>query len=195
MRVGLYGGSFDPPHEGHAHVAETAIKRLRLDRMIWLVSPHNPLKPDAPDADLTMRMAEARKLARGPAMIVSDLEARIGVRYTIDTLSFLRARFPGVRFVLVMGADNLAVLHRWRRWRALFRTAPVAVVARPGFAMAALSSPAARLFARARKPASAAATLAGAHPPAWVYLPAPLNPLSSTALRRQIREEAPRNLP
>jgi nicotinate-nucleotide adenylyltransferase len=183
MRVGLYGGSFNPPHTGHAHVAETALRRLGLDRVIWLVSPQNPLKADQPPAGLSERMAGVRRLARGPAMIVSDLEARIGSRYTADTLRVLKARFPRVRFVWLMGADNLAGFHRWQSWTWIARTVPMAVVARPGFQLSGALAPASRRFAHARKPASAAGRLALMRPPAWVYLSAPLNYESSTALR------------
>jgi nicotinate-nucleotide adenylyltransferase len=184
MRVGLYGGSFDPPHAGHAHVAETALRRLGLDRVIWLVSPRNPLKPDAP-AELAARMAAARVLARGPAMIVSDLEARLGVTYTVDVIRILKARFAGVHFVWIMGADSLAGFHRWRGWTRIMREVPLAVVARPGFTLAGGSAVAARRFSRARRPASRASVLAVARPPAWVYLPAPLNFAASTRLRRR----------
>ena len=114
MRVGLFGGSFNPAHDGHAHVAETALQRLALDRAIWLVSPQNPLKSSAETAGLAARMASARAQARGPDMIVSDAESRIGSQYTIDTLRVLKARFPGVKFVWIMGADNLSSLHQWR---------------------------------------------------------------------------------
>src|SRR3954470_23274469 len=114
MRVGLFGGSFNPAHEGHAHVAETALQRLHLDRVIWLVSPQNPLKAASETADLAERMAGARRLARGPAMIVSDAESRLGSQYTIDIVRTLKARFPGVDFVWIMGADSLASFHRWR---------------------------------------------------------------------------------
>ena len=129
MKVGLFGGSFDPAHEGHAHVAETALRRLGLDRVVWLVSPHNPLKPRAPAA-LARRMASARSMARGGRMIVSDAEPGLGVRYTIDTVRVLKARWPGVRFVWIMGADSLLDFHRWRGWTQLMREIPVAVVAR-----------------------------------------------------------------
>ncbi|MDR3513958.1 MAG: nicotinate-nucleotide adenylyltransferase [Caulobacteraceae bacterium] len=189
MRVGLYGGSFNPAHEGHAHVAETALARLGLDRVIWLVSPQNPLKRRLP-ADLEERMASVRKIARGPSMIVSDLETRIGSAYTVDVIRVLQARFPGVRFVWVMGADNLAGFHRWRGWTQIMRLVPVAVVARPGYVLAGGLSAAARRFSHARRPASQAGRLAGARPPAWVYLTAPLKFISSTALRRQARAGA-----
>jgi nicotinate-nucleotide adenylyltransferase len=190
MRVGLYGGSFNPVHAGHAHVAETGLVRLRLDRVIWLVSPQNPLKRRRP-ADLVARMAAVRSVAQGPSMIVSDLEQRIGATYTIDVLRILKARFPGVRFVWLMGADNLAGFHRWRGWTEIMRAVPVAVVARPGFVLSGGFAVAARRFARARRPGALAGGLARARPPAWVYLTAPLNFMSSTALRRRAAREIP----
>ena len=182
MRVGLFGGSFDPAHEGHAHVAETALRRLGLDRVIWLVSPGNPLKPRAP-AGLARRMASARARARGPRMMVSDAESKLGVRYTIDTVRALRARYPGVRFVWIMGADSLGDLHRWRGWTQLMTEIPMAIVARPGSAIRSRLAPAARRYAHARLPSGAARLLAGSAPPAWTFLEAPWNYASSTALR------------
>jgi len=182
MRVGLFGGSFNPPHEGHAHVARTALVRLGLDRVIWLVSPQNPLKRGQP-ADLAERMAATRRLARGPSMIVSDVEARLGVRYTIDLIRVLQARCPGVHFVWIMGADNLASFHRWRGWSEIMASTPMAVVARPGSELRSGLAPAAQRFSRARRPASAVKGLALTRPPVWVYLPARLNHTSSTALR------------
>ncbi len=183
MRVGLYGGSFDPAHEGHAHVAQTALMRLGLDRVVWLVSPGNPLKASAP-ADLRRRMAAARRIAPGPRMLVSDAETRLGLRYTIDTVRALRARFPGVRFVWIMGADSLAGFHRWKGWAALMAEIPVAVISRPGMTLKAGFSPTARRFAFARRPAWAAPVLAAMTPPAWILIQAPWNFASSTALRR-----------
>lgn len=186
MRVGLYGGSFNPVHQGHAHVAETARKRLKLDRVIWLVSPQNPLKSSRETASLAERMAGVRKVARGRAMIVSDAETAIGSTYTIDTLRVLQARFPGVKFVWIMGADSLASFHRWRGWTQIMGGAPVAVVSRPWISLKSRFSPAARRFAHARRPASQASTLATARPPRWVFLTGPLNFLSSTALRERM---------
>ena len=181
MRVGLFGGSFNPAHEGHAHVAETAQMRLGLDRMIWLVSPKNPLKIDAP-ASLDDRLEGARRFARGPSMIVSAAEGPLGTSYSLDTIRLLKARHPGVCFVWVMGADSLASFHRWKGWTEIFRELPIAVVARPG-AEKALTSPAARRFAHARVGAGA---LVRAEPPAWTWLSAPLNFISSTALRERL---------
>lgn len=183
MRVGLLGGSFNPAHEGHAHIARTALTRLGLDKVIWLVSPQNPLKSAKGTASLAARMASARAFATGPGMIVSDLEARLGSRYTIDLIRILRARYPSVRFVWLMGADNLASFHRWRGWDQIMRLVPVCVVARPGWGLQGRLAPAARRFAFARRPVSAAPRLAALRPPAWIYLPAPLNFESSTAIR------------
>ena len=183
MTVGLYGGSFNPAHQGHAHVARTALRRLGLDRVIWLVSPRNPLKPAEGTADLDARLGETARWALGRAMVVSDVERRIGTRYTIDTVRWLKRRFPGVRFVWIMGADSLADFHRWRGWADLAREVPIVVVSRPGVALRSRFSPFTRRFAAARRPAGAARTLAALAPPAWIYLPAPFHPVSSTALR------------
>jgi nicotinate-nucleotide adenylyltransferase len=183
MRVGLYGGSFNPVHEGHVQVARTARTRLGLDRLIWLVSPGNPLKPGAVRADLGARIAAVRAAAAGPSVIVSGLEARLGSAFSVDTLRVLKARYPGVHFVWVMGADNLASFHHWRGWPEILRRVPVVVVARPGSTLAGLSSPAARRFARYRRPAGQARRLALMTPPAWIYLTMPLVAVSSTAIR------------
>ncbi|MBP7701836.1 MAG: nicotinate-nucleotide adenylyltransferase [Phenylobacterium sp.] len=183
MRVGLYGGSFNPAHEGHAHVAETARRRLQLDRVIWLVSPQNPLKAARETAPLETRMAAARAIARGRSMIVSDAETRLGSQYTIDTIQALQARFPGVDFVWIMGADSLASFHRWRGWTQIMAQVPVAVVSRPWISLKSRSSPAARRFAGARVSLLEAKLLPGATPPRWVFLTGPLNFQSSTALR------------
>ena len=185
MRVGLFGGSFNPAHPGHAHVAETARRRLGLHKVIWLVSPQNPLKSAREMAGLSARLASARSAARGPSMIVSDAETRITTRYTIDTVRRLKARFPRVRFVWIMGADSLGDFHLWRGWTEILRGLPCAVVARPGSALKSRFAPAARRFARARVPARAAATLAAAAAPRWIYLTGPLNFQSSTRLRRR----------
>ncbi len=184
MRVGLFGGSFNPAHPGHAHVAQTAVRRLRLDRVIWLVSPQNPLKSGRETASLAERMAGARRAAGpDPRMIVSDAESRLGSAYTVDTLNRLKARFPGVKFVWIMGGDNLASFHRWRGWTDIARTTPIAVVARPDALLQSRIAPAARRYAAARRPSREAALLADAATPAWTYLRAPLNAASSTKLR------------
>ncbi len=191
MRVGLFGGSFNPPHEGHAHVAETAKRRLNLDRVIWLVSPQNPLKSGRETADLAQRMAQTRAIANEPGMIVSDLEARLGSAYTIDTIRWLKARFPGVKFVWIMGADSLATFHRWRGWTQIMREVPVAVVSRPWISLKSRFSPAARRFAAARLPTHQARLLADKRPPAWAFLFGRFNFLSSTMLRERLRRTRP----
>jgi nicotinate-nucleotide adenylyltransferase len=195
MRVGLLGGSFNPAHQGHAHIARTALTRVGLDRVIWLVSPQNPLKSGHDTAGLHERMAGARRLASGSRMIVSDVETRLGSRYTIDLVRALRVRWPAVRFVWLMGADNLATFHLWRGWEDLARLVPLCVVARPGWALQARLSPAARRFARSRRPASEARRLPQTTPPAWIYLTAPLNFASSTVIRAGRRGDAPEKAP
>ena len=187
IRVGLYGGSFNPAHEGHAHVAETAKRRLRLDRVIWLVSPQNPLKARHETADLAERMAGARSLAKGPGMIVSDVETQLGSAYTIDTIRALKTRHPGVKFVWIMGADSLASFHRWRGWTQIMREVPVAIVSRPWISLKSRFSPAAQRFAHGRLPSSAAPRLADTRPPAWIFLFGRFNFQSSTALRERLK--------
>jgi nicotinate-nucleotide adenylyltransferase len=186
MTVGLYGGSFHPAHAGHRHVAETALKRIGLDRVIWLVSPQNPLKAAGAEDNLAARRQSARSCARGPRMIVSDAEARLsgrGPRYTVDTVRWFKARFAGVHFVWIMGADNLAQFHRWKGWASLMREIPIAVVSRPGVRSGGRFAPAAVRFAGARLPSTAARRLPFAKPPAWIYLTASFEPVSSSALR------------
>lgn len=139
LKVGLLGGSFNPAHEGHLHVADTAIKRLHLDYVWFLVAPQNPLKPVAGMMPLDRRLASARTLAgHNRHLVVSDLEQTLGVRYTIDTIRVLNARFPRVRFVWLMGSDNLEQFHRWRRWEEIGGQVSIAVVLRPGSTLAPL---------------------------------------------------------
>ncbi len=183
MKVGLFGGSFNPAHDGHAHVAETALQRLDLDRVIWLVSPQNPLKDARQSAPLAERVASATSFAQGPNMVVSDFETRIGTTWTIETLRALKHRYPGVHFVWLMGSDNLETFHRWRGWTDIMRMMPVAVIARPGSLLESRAAPAARRFAPYRVSSREARLLPLMAAPAWSYLRAPLNPSSSTALR------------
>ncbi|MEW5688275.1 MAG: nicotinate-nucleotide adenylyltransferase [Pseudomonadota bacterium] len=187
MKVGLYGGSFNPAHDGHAHVAETAKRRLGLDRVIWLVSPQNPLKSRHETADLADRIAGAKALARSPGMIVTEVESRLGSAYTIDTIRALKARFPGVQFVWIMGADSLASFHRWKGWTQIMREVPVAVVSRPWISLKSRFSPAAQRFGRYRHRSESAIRLAGSRTPAWVFLFGRFNFQSSTALRERLR--------
>ena len=170
--VGLLGGSFDPPHEGHLRISEEALRRLRLDWLWWLVSPGNPLKARGP-ASLPRRVAAARALVGNSRIKVTDLEARLGMRFTAETLRRLLRRHPGVRFVWVMGSDNLAELHRWRDWRWIMEAVPVCVVARPGARLSSRFAPAARRFRARQRNERDARGLPRARPPAWVVL----NPL------------------
>lgn len=181
--VGLLGGSFDPPHLGHVHITAEALKRFRLDRVWWLVSPGNPLKSEDP-APVARRIAAAGALLDDPRVTVTDIEARLGTRYTAETIPALQAIYPGVRFVWLMGADNLASFHRWERWPSIMAHVPVGVLARPGFPIWARTARAARLFRGARLRASEAGRLAQAVPPAWCYLQMPMVDISSTAIRR-----------
>ncbi|MCW5724293.1 MAG: nicotinate-nucleotide adenylyltransferase [Maricaulaceae bacterium] len=182
MAVGLFGGSFDPVHAGHLHVARLAMRRLGLHRFWWLVSPRNPLKTRAP-GDYARRLNAVAALAAAPRMMVSDVEARLGAGRSIDVVLALKRRWPRVRFVWVIGADNLKTFHRWARWREIFTALPVAVIARPPDALRARLSPAARMFARTRIPQERAAALTIMQPPVWTYLTGPLHGESSTALR------------
>ncbi len=182
MAIGLLGGSFDPPHAGHLHITRWALRAFRLDRVWWLVSPGNPLKPEAP-ADLDRRLAAARRLVRHPRIVVTGVEARLGTRLTVETLAALRRRYPGVRFVWLMGADNLVGFHRWDRWDEIMATTPVGVLARPGQQLRAGLSPAARRYARWRLPASQAGALARTQPPVWTLLSGRMLDLSSSELR------------
>ncbi|HEY0646779.1 nicotinate-nucleotide adenylyltransferase [Phenylobacterium sp.] len=187
MKVGLYGGSFNPAHDGHAHVAETAKRRLGLDRVVWLVSPQNPLKGRGETADLEERIAGARALTQGLGNIVIGAESKLGSTYTIDTIRSLKARFPGVKFVWIMGADSLASFHRWKGWTQIMQEVPVAVVSRPWISLKSRFSPAARRFARFRRPSHGAVTLPGSPTPAWVFLFGRFNFQSSTALRERMQ--------
>ncbi len=180
--VGLLGGSFDPPHEGHVHVTREAIKRFGLGQVWWLVSPGNPLKAEGP-ADLDRRMRACRDLLDDSRVVVTDIERHIGTRYTAQTLEGLQKLYPGVRFVWLMGADNLASFHRWDRWRDIMRMVPIGVIARPGDRMSARFSKAARVFRRDRLKSSHSLELARGPAPRWCFVNIPLRRESSTALR------------
>ena len=183
MRIGVFGGTFDPPHEAHRAACLIAMHRLNLDRVWWLVTPGNPLKDTRGLAPLRERIDAARELANHPRIDVTGLEADIGARYTHDTVRYLLARCPGVRFVWIMGADNLRSFHRWQKWQAIAAMLPIAVVDRLGPSLYATAGPAGQAFARFRIPEAAARTLPCRLPPAWVYLHGLKSPLSSTALR------------
>ena len=180
--VGLLGGSFDPPHGGHVQVSLEGMQRLGLDWVWWVVSPGTPLKREGP-APIERRVAAGRRLIRDPRIKVTDIEARLGTRFTAETLARLVPRYPHVRFVWIMGSDNLAQFHRWRDWRRIMGTVPVAVLARPGAKLSARFAPAARAFRWAQLNEGEARALARRRVPAWVVLNMPLNPLSSSQIR------------
>lgn len=185
--IGLLGGSFNPPHAAHRLISEVALKRLGLDKVWWIVSPGNPLKKRVHTAPLAERMQLCRSMATNPHIIVTDFEADLPTPYTASTLAFLKARSPLVRFVWIMGADNLATFDRWERWREIFTMVPVVVVDRPGWRLKALASKAARAFARSRRPETEAGVLAQIPPPAWTFLTGPLSHVSSTAIRNRAK--------
>lgn len=183
QRVGLMGGTFNPPHEGHAICANTALRRLDLDQLWWMVTPGNPLKSGEGLPSLEARMEASRRLVSDPRIKVTGFEAALGSPYTYATLRTITRRLPGVRFVWVMGADNLAGFDRWQHWEEIARLVPIAVVDRPAWRLKALASPAAARLARHRVPESVAAGLPDKPPPAWTFLTTRLSDASSTALR------------
>jgi nicotinate-nucleotide adenylyltransferase len=183
MRIGLLGGSFNPPHVAHRAISLFAIKRLKLDRVWWLVTPGNPLKENGALRDLDQRTEAAHAMADDPRIDVSCLESVIGTRYTVDTITYLRRRAAGLRFVWIMGADNLAQFHRWENWRRIASEVPIAVIDRPPQSFRALAAPAAQALARYRLPENQAARLADRRAPAWVFLTGMKLNLSSTGLR------------
>ena len=185
MAIGLLGGSFNPAHAGHRHLSLEMLRRLKLDRVWWLVSPGNPLKDHSNLGSLSDRISYARNIANHPLIDVTGFEATLSTAYTADTLIAIKRHNPREKFVWLMGADNLAGFHRWHRWREIMRLVPVGVADRPGFRHRALSSPAARAFARCRLDSSNAALLAVSKPPAWVLVDMPLSSLSSTEIRRR----------
>ena len=182
MRVGLFGGSFNPAHAGHRHVAELARGRLRLDQIWLLVSPGNPLKPRDGMAPLAQRLAGARRIGDGRRVVASAIEAAFRTRYTVDMLRLLRRRFPRIRFIWIMGADLLEELPRWRRWTEIVRLMAFAVLPRPGYNFRALAGPAAHRLRHVRRRSRESTVLAG-YAPGWVFLPVRQNHVSATAIR------------
>lgn len=183
MAVGLFGGSFNPPHEGHALVADTALRRLRLDQLWWIITPGNPLKDNSNLADLATRIEWSRKIVTDPRVKFTAFEAAQDLRYTAETLQFVTERNRGVDFVWVMGADNLAGFHRWQDWQYIANTMPIAVIDRPGSTLSYLSSVMAKTFDHARVDEAQCGALARLRPPAWTFIHGPRSPLSSTAIR------------
>jgi nicotinate-nucleotide adenylyltransferase len=185
MRIGLLGGSFNPAHDGHRHISLAAIARLSLDRVWWVVTPGNPLKSRSELAVLDERIEIARQVAVHPRIDVTGFEAELHSPYAIDTIRFLQQRHAGVRFIWIIGGDNLCQLHLWRRWREIFLAIPILVADRPEFRHRALASPAATQFRPSLR--RNAAGLTRATSPAWAYLTLPLNKSSSSAIRLNIK--------
>jgi nicotinate-nucleotide adenylyltransferase len=183
LKIGLLGGSFNPAHEGHFHISEVALKRLGLDYVWWLVSPQNPLKPTIGMAPLCHRVEWSQDEARDPRIRVVDLETQLGTRYTIDTLRALKQRFADVRFVWLMGSDNLDSFRHWRRWPEIFESVPIAVIVRPGAALAGVRAKAAQRFSAVRLADTDARNIAFAKPPAFVVVDGPRSAARSTDIR------------
>ena len=180
--VGLLGGSFDPAHDGHVHITKAALERFGLDRVWWLISPANPLKTRGP-APIGERMAAAKSVMQHPRVTITDIEERLGTRYTAQTIVALQAAYPGVHFVWLMGADNLAQFHRWQDWREIMERVPVGVLARPGDRISARMSKTARLYRAHRLIGRASQLLARAEAPMWSFVNLPMSQSSSTAIR------------
>lgn len=187
MQVGLFGGSFNPPHAGHALVAEIALRRLALDQLWWIVTPGNPLKSTRELAPLGERLRRSEEIAGDPRVKVTAFEASYRTRFTADTLALVKQRRPGIDFVWIMGADNLRDFHRWQRWRQIALTFPVAVIDRPGSTLSFLSSVMAKTFDYARIDEADAPRLVRSRAPAWTFIHGPRSSLSSTALRKAAR--------
>lgn len=183
MRIGLFGGSFNPPHAGHRLVSKECLRRLELDAIWWLVTPGNPLKDHSKLAPLEDRVRAARHMLANRRERATGFEAAHGLTYTYETLSRIKSTLPGRRFVWIMGADSLADFHRWARWKQIFGLMPIAIYARPGSINKAMASRAAARFDFGRIDESDAPLLASLEPPAWVFLNGMTSSLSSTQLR------------
>lgn len=183
QRIGLLGGSFDPPHAGHVHITKEALKRFDLDQVWWLVSPGNPLKDRGP-AKLSRRMAAAREIMDHPRVQICDFESQVGTRYTAETLAVLQDTCPQARFVWLMGADNLAQFHRWKDWQDIMARVPVGVLARPGDRIEARTAKAAQVFERARLHPRHSRALSRQDAPVWAFVNVPMQDISSTQLRK-----------
>lgn len=183
MAVGLFGGSFNPPHAGHLLVAEIALRRLKLDQLWWMVTPGNPLKNTRELKPLAERIALSEAMSPDRKIKVTAFEASHHVRYTADTLALVKAHNPGVNFVWIMGADSLRDFHLWQRWHEIALTFPIAVIDRPGATLAFLSATMAKTFDYARVDEDDAPLLARMQAPAWTFIHGPRSPLSSSAIR------------
>ncbi|WP_319486710.1 nicotinate-nucleotide adenylyltransferase [uncultured Cohaesibacter sp.] len=193
LRIGLYGGSFNPAHNGHRHVAVTAMKRLQLDRVWCLVTPGNPLKDIRELPPLGVRLTKTASVMDHPRIDITGVEAKANTRYTAETLDWLLAHTREANFVWLMGADNLKQFHKWQRWQDILHKIPVAIVDRPGYSLSPLNALAARNYAWARLASHKAATLATAQCPAWTFIHGPRSDLSSTALRQSAKAQGAQN--
>ncbi|MEM9128708.1 MAG: nicotinate-nucleotide adenylyltransferase [Pseudomonadota bacterium] len=180
--IGLFGGSFDPPHAGHLHISLEALRRFSLDRLWWVVSPGNPLKSRGP-APLVDRLAACRAMVDHPRIEVTDIETRFGTRFTAQTIEKLILLRPGVRFVWLMGADNLAQFDHWQNWHSIINSVPVGVLARPGQRISARMSKTARIYQDTRLPSRKSNLLGLAAPPRWCFVNVPMSSLSSSQIR------------
>lgn len=185
MAIGLFGGSFNPPHQGHVHVVTTALKRLQLDRVWWMVSPGNPLKDHSKLGDLKSRFELSFGMVKNPRVDVTGLEKTLGTKYSADLVDYLTTRYPSVRFIWIMGADNLTHFHKWERWEEIVAKIPVAVIDRPGDTLSTRSSRMARKYMHMRVDETDASCLKNVKAPAWTFLHAPRSHLSSTKLRAE----------
>lgn len=185
QRIGLFGGSFNPPHEGHLNLCDLAFKRLELDQIWWMVTPGNPLKDTSGLPPLEERITLCRKLAKDPRIRITGFEAGYKIRYTADTVRLIRKLRPRQKLVWLMGADNLAGFHKWQDWRSIANMVPIAVIDRPGSTLSYRSARAALTLWRHRIDEEDASLIAGLNPPAWTFLHGPRNTLSSTALRER----------
>lgn len=184
LSIGLFGGSFNPAHEGHLHVAECGLRELALDRIWWMVSPQNPLKPKQPSYESRIKTVESLNLK--PRMEISHIERDLGANYTINMIRKVQIRFPRTRFVFLMGADNFAQLPKWKNWQEIAARVPIAVIARPGDGVKPRLSKTARMLADYRLPEEQSHILQYLQPPHWTFLTPPLNSLSSTAIRKNM---------
>lgn len=190
LSIGLFGGSFNPAHEGHLHVADCGLRELALDRVWWMVSPQNPLKPKQPSYESRVKTVEALDLK--PRMEVSHIEQEFGTNYTIDMIHKAQIRFPRTRFVFLMGADNFAQLPKWKDWQDIAARIPIAVIARPGDGVRHRLSQTAQMLAQYRLPEEQSHILQYLQPPLWTFLTPPLNNLSSSAIRKDMANSSKR---
>jgi len=185
QRIGIFGGSFNPAHAAHRLVSLTALRRLKLDAVWWIVTPGNPLKDKSELFSMEARIAAAKLIAAHPKIQVIAIEDRLGSSYTYELLNYLKRRSPSARFVWIMGADNLETFHRWAHWQKISASVPIAVIDRPGSTNRALRSPAALALDCFRVPEMKAPVFAARAVPALIILHGPRSSLSSTALRKR----------